>query len=195
MITEAHKDQIRRSWQLVVPIADTAADLFYRRLFELKPEYKALFPENMAAQKSKLVRMLAFVVKALDFPESAWNEDVPENEDLMLVLLALGRRHTALYKVPREGYAVVGEALLWTLDYGLGEAFTPAVKAAWAAVYKAISTTMILSASAVDPDRNLNPALGAGQAAMDGRMKAIGMSDVGRGEAPAPTAQVKGAAR
>ncbi len=180
MITEEHREHIRRSWQLVIPIADTAADLFYRRLFELKPEYQSLFPANMTQQKSKLVRMLAFIVKALDFPDSAWRESVPENEDLLLVLLALGRRHQALYKVPREGYNVVGEVLLWTLDYGLGEAFTPAVKAAWTAVYRAVSTTMILSSTAVDTNRSLEPALDAGQAAIDTRMKTLGMSDVGK---------------
>jgi hemoglobin-like flavoprotein len=194
MITEEQREHIRRSWQLVIPIADTAADLFYRRLFELKPEYQSLFPANMAQQKSKLVRMLAFIVKALDFPDSAWREDVPESEDLLLVLLALGRRHQALYKVPREGYNVVGEVLLWTLDYGLGEAFTPAVKAAWTAVYRAVSTTMILSSTAVDTNRSLEPALDAGQAAIDTRMKTLGMSDVGKAREPA-SGVAKGAAQ
>jgi hemoglobin-like flavoprotein len=193
MITEEQREHIRRSWQLVVPIADTAADLFYRRLFELKPEYQSLFPANMAQQKNKLVRMLAFIVKALDFPDSAWRDSVPENEDLLLVLLALGRRHQALYKVPREGYNVVGEVLLWTLDYGLGEAFTPAVRAAWTAVYRAVSTTMILSSTAVDTNRSLEPALDAGQAAIDNRMKTLGMTDVGKAREPA-NAVAKGVA-
>jgi hemoglobin-like flavoprotein len=178
MITEDDKEHIRRTWKLVIPIAETAADLFYRRLFELKPEYQTLFPENMAGQKSKLVRMLAFIVKSLDYPESAWREEVSEAEDLLLVLLALGRRHTALYEVPREAYGSVGEALLWTLDYGLGEAFTPQVRAAWTAVYKAVSTTMILSSTAFDPDRSLEPAFGAGQAAIESRLKTIGIAEL-----------------
>jgi hemoglobin-like flavoprotein len=178
MITEEDKEHIRRSWKLVIPIAETAADLFYKRLFELKPEYRALFPENMAGQKSKLVRMLAFIVKALDYPESAWREEVSDSEDLLLVLLALGRRHQALYHVPREAYGSVGEALLWTLDYGLGDAFSPPVRAAWTAVYKAVSTTMILSVKALDPERSLDPAFGAGQAAIESRLKAIGISEL-----------------
>jgi hemoglobin-like flavoprotein len=196
MITEEDKDHIRRSWKLVIPIAETAADLFYKRLFELKPEYRSLFPENLAGQKSKLLRMLAFIVKALDFPESAWREDVTEAEDLLLVLLALGRRHDALYRVPREAYGSVGEALLWTLDYGLGEAFSPPVRAAWTAVYKAVSTTMILSAKAHDPDRSLEPAFGAGQAAIENRLAMIGVPEV-KAAAGAPAADPisKGAAR
>lgn len=178
MITEEDKDHIRRSWKLVIPIAETAADLFYKRLFELKPEYRSLFPENLAGQKSKLVRMLAFIVKSLDYPESAWKDDVAEAEDLLLVLLALGRRHESLYRVPREAYGPVGEALLWTLDYGLGEAFSPQVRAAWTAVYKAVSTTMILSTKAKEPDTPLEPAFGAGQAAIDNRLAMIGVSEV-----------------
>ncbi len=177
MITEAHKEHIRRSWQLVIPIADTAADLFYRRLFELKPDYQGLFPENMSGQKAKLVRMLTFIVKSLDYPESAWRDSVPDSEDLLLVLLALGRRHQSLYNVPREGYAAVGEALLWTLDYGLGEAFTPEVKAAWGAVYKAVSMTMMLSSKALDPDRPIERALGVGQEAIDSRLKVLGLDE------------------
>jgi hemoglobin-like flavoprotein len=183
MITEEDKEHIRRSWKLVIPIADTAADLFYKRLFELEPRYRGLFPENLAGQKSKLVRMLAFIVKSLDFPESAWREDVTEAEDLLLVLLALGRRHEALYHVPREAYGTVGEALLWTLDYGLGEAFSPPVRAAWTAVYKAVSTTMILSAKAHEPDRSLEPAFGAGQAAIEQRLRMIGMEEIKAGAA------------
>jgi hemoglobin-like flavoprotein len=177
MISEEDKEHIRRSWKLVIPIADTAADLFYRKLFELKPEYRGLFPENMAGQKSKLVRMLAFIVRALDYPETAWREEIAESEDLLLVLLALGRRHQDLYRVPREAYGAVGEALLWTLDYGLGEAFTVQVRSAWTQVYRAVSTTMILSAAAFDPERSLEPAFGAGQADIERRLAVLGIAE------------------
>jgi len=152
MITETEKDAIRRSWKLVVPIGETAADLFYKRLFELRPEYRALFPEDLRAQKRKLLQMLAFIVKSLTWPESAWREDVPPDEDLLLVVLALGRRHSELYKIPPESYATVGEALVWTLDYGLGEAFTPEVRDAWLHVYTLLSKAMNLGSGMVDRD-------------------------------------------
>jgi len=45
-----------------------------------------------------------------------------------MVISALGRRHRDIYKVPDDAYPPVGEALLWTLDYGLGEAFTVDVR-------------------------------------------------------------------
>lgn len=150
MLTDTEKDALRRSWRLVVPIADTAADLFYKRLFELRPDYRSLFPDDMTKQKRKLLRMLAFVVKAVDFRDAEWADDVPPEEDLLLVVLALGRRHSELYDIPDESYGVVGEALLWTLDYGLGDAFTPEVKAAWTELYTSLARTMRMGSTLQD---------------------------------------------
>lgn len=150
MLTDQEKQLIQRSWRLVIPIAETAADLFYQRLFELRPEYQQLFSGDLRAQKRKLVRMLAFVVRALDWPDASWREEVSPEEDLMLVVLALGRRHKVLYKIPDESYAVVGEALLWTLKQGLGDAFTDEVKGAWAKIYGLLSKTMRMASAAVD---------------------------------------------
>jgi hemoglobin-like flavoprotein len=151
MLSDADKNVIRESWRLVLPIADTAADLFYRRLFELKPAYQALFTGDMAAQKRKLLTMLDFIVKSLDWPESAWREDVAEQDDLFLVVLALGRRHAELYKIPDAAYVTVGEALIWTLDYGLGKAFDEAARRAWTKVYSLVATAMKMGRLSVQP--------------------------------------------
>jgi hemoglobin-like flavoprotein len=142
VITDQEKASIRDSWRLVVPIAETAADLFYKKLFELRPEYRRLFPEDMRSQKRKLLAMLSFIVKALDWPDSAWREQVEEEDDLCLVLLALGRRHTDLYHVPDASYDTVAEALLWTLDYGLSKKFDAPTRAAWTHVYQLAALTM-----------------------------------------------------
>lgn len=142
MLTDAEKTIIKDSWRLVVPIAETAAELFYKRLFELKPEYRSLFPEDLSGQKRKLIVMLSFIVKSLDWPDSAWREDCDEEDDLFLVMLALGRRHTDLYRVPDASYDAVGSALLWTLDYGLGKKFDDPCRAAWTRVYTLVSTAM-----------------------------------------------------
>jgi hemoglobin-like flavoprotein len=155
MLTDSEKVAIRSSWRLVVPIADTAADLFYRRLFELRPDYRELFSLDMASQKRKLLHMLAFVVKSLDYQDADWRDDVPANEDMMLVVLALGRRHSELYKIPRESYDVVAEALVWTLHFGLGEAFTPEVQNAWVHIYTLLAKTMQMAGLAVDREQQL----------------------------------------
>jgi hemoglobin-like flavoprotein len=171
MITDTEKDVLRRTWKLVVPIADTAADLFYKRLFELRPDYAALFTGDMTAQKRKLVQMLAFIVKSLDWPDSAWKDTVTAEEDLVLVVLALGRRHKDLYRVPAESYAVVGEALLWTLDYGLGRAFDDDARAAWLHVYQLVSSAMRMGA-----------ALTNGQAAAESRAKSEALGEQALGD-------------
>ena len=118
MLTDADKRDIVRSWRLVVPIAETAAELFYKRLFELKPEYVELFPADMSGQRRKLVTMLSFIVKSLDWMQEDWEEEIDPEDDLALVVLAMGRRHASLYKIPDESYDFVGAALIWTLEKG-----------------------------------------------------------------------------
>lgn len=149
MLSEAEKQAIRRSWELAAPLGDTVADLFYARLFEIAPQYKSLFVSDMDAQKRKLMGMLQFIVTALDWPEDTWRSEVDADKDLMLVVLALGRRHLDLYRVPDESYQHVGAALLWTLDYGLGEAFTKEVRDAWTKVYTLVARTMKMGRYAV----------------------------------------------
>jgi hemoglobin-like flavoprotein len=151
VFSDSEKDIVQRSWRLVVPNADTAADLFCRRLFELRPEYRSLFGEDLSAQKRKLVRMLAFVVHSLEWREEQWREDVDPSEDLMLVVLALGRRHWDLHKIPTESYGVVGEALIWTLEHALGDAFTPATRQVWLKLYASLANTLQMGAAAILP--------------------------------------------
>jgi hemoglobin-like flavoprotein len=168
MLNDSQKKIVRESWRLVVPIADTAADLFYKRLFELRPDYRAHFKSDMAAQKRKLVAMLAFIVNALDWPDSAWRDSVSEEDDLFLIVLALGRRHSDLYAIPDAAYEAVGEALLWTLDYGLGKAFDAEARAAWTHLYTLVALTMKMGRLSVQPvedgDRAIRRIVDAGSA-------------------------------
>jgi nitric oxide dioxygenase len=121
---------VRASFERVLPIADEAATLFYGRLFELAPDVRALFPSEMADQKRKLIQALALAVRSLDEPHN-----------LMPVLHEMGARHVAYGATP-EGYALVGEALIWTLKQGLGEAFTPETEKAWENIYHVLSNAM-----------------------------------------------------
>ena len=125
---------VRDSFAKVVPIAETAAGLFYGRLFETTPEVKPLFRGDMTEQGRKLMVTLAVVVKGLD--------NLPA---IVPVAEALARRHVD-YGVLPEHYASVGVALLWTLGQGLGEAFTPEVEAAWTQAYTTLSGVMVAAA-------------------------------------------------
>jgi hemoglobin-like flavoprotein len=144
MLSDEEKKILKDSWRLVVPIMETASDLFYRRLFELKPSYRELFPADMTAQKRKLMVTLAFAVKSADWAAESWADDVSQSDDLFLVVLALGRRHGMLYKIPEDSYPVVGEALMWTLHMGLGQAFTDEARAAWTKLYRLLSSIMVM---------------------------------------------------
>jgi nitric oxide dioxygenase len=122
---------VQGSWAQVKPIADQAASLFYGRLFEIAPEVKPLFKGDMAKQGKLLMTMIDTAVAGLS------------RLDLIIGAVSdLGRRHSG-YGVREEHYAIVGEALLWTLDKGLGPAFTPDVRNAWASAYGTLSATMI----------------------------------------------------
>jgi len=142
VLNDAEKRLIQHSWRLLAPLEDTAADVFYRRLFELKPAYQQLFESDLPSHKRKLIAMLAFIVASLDWPDAAWRDAVADEDDLLLTALALGRRHTELYRVPDTAYAAFGEALLWMLDHGLGKEFTAPVRAVWAKIYGLVSTAM-----------------------------------------------------
>jgi hemoglobin-like flavoprotein len=121
---------IQKSWAAVVPIASTAADLFYERLFDLDPSLRALFPADLSVQKKKLMDMLHQVVLGLD-----------ELPALLPSVRELGARHRK-YGVAPQHYETVGSALLWTLRKGLGEAFTPEVEEAWTLAYGVLADAM-----------------------------------------------------
>ena len=129
-MTPDSKKLVQESWTLVEPIADTAAALFYGRLFELDPSLRPMFRGDMKEQGKKLMQMLTVVVRGLD-----------RLDQLVPAVEALGRRHAG-YGVRDEHYDTVAAALLWTLGQGLGDAFTPEVKAAWTEAYTLLATVM-----------------------------------------------------
>ena len=130
-MTTNEKSLVKETFAKVVPIADRAAALFYGRLFELDPSLRSLFPTDIREQGKKLMQMLGYCVGKLD----ALDELVPAVKEL-------GRKHAG-YGAEEEDYATVGGALLWTLEQGLGAAFTPEVKTAWTAVYELLAATML----------------------------------------------------
>jgi len=128
--TETDIKLVRETFDLVVPIAGVAADLFYDRLFYIAPSLRGMFPDDMRDQKRKLMVMLASAVHGLT------NIDA-----LAPQLMMLGARHAG-YGVKDWHYKTVGEALIWTLERGLANAFTPEVERAWVRVYLLVAATM-----------------------------------------------------
>lgn len=121
---------VQDSWTQVLPIREQAAALFYGRLFELDPSLRTLFRNDLTEQGRKLTAMINVAVNGLGDLASL----VPAVQDL-------GRRHVR-YGVTVQHYAIVGAALLWTLQEGLGSAFTSELREAWATVYGVLAKTM-----------------------------------------------------
>ena len=135
MVTPDEVTLVQASWKKVVPISETAADLFYGKLFELDPSLRELFPEELDEQKKKLMQTLSVCVNGLN----DLGQIVPSVQ-------ALGQRHVG-YNVKDQHYDSVGTALLWTLAQGLGEDFTTDTEKAWYKVYSLLSGTMKAAAA------------------------------------------------
>jgi hemoglobin-like flavoprotein len=141
MITTEQVELVQSSFQQVLPIADAAGTLLYERIFFLAPESRALFDEDIAPQAKRLMGAVKVAVDGLH-----------RLDEVGPFLVKLGARHVH-YGVQPELLAVGADALLWTLEQGLGEAFTSDVRDAWVAAWNVIADAM---------------ATGMRQAALDG---------------------------
>jgi len=133
-MTPQQIEMVQQSFAKVVPIADQAAVLFYDRLFEIAPDVKPMFHGDMAEQRRKLMSVLGVVVTGLS-----------RLETVLPAASALAKKHVT-YGVKDEHYPIVGSALLWTLEKGLGEAWNPELADAWTTAYGTLSGYMISEA-------------------------------------------------
>jgi hemoglobin-like flavoprotein len=129
-MTPEQRRLVQTTWLQVVPKSETAAALFYSRLFELEPGAARLFRRDMREQGVLFMQMISVIVRGLD--------DLPA---LTPAVQALGRRHVG-YGVEAADYEAVGAAFLWALQRTLGDGFGPAVQVAWASTYQMVASIM-----------------------------------------------------
>jgi hemoglobin-like flavoprotein len=122
---------IRSSFDMMWPIRRHMADLFYSRLFELAPEARRLFPDDMEQQRIKLMDMIAAIVGALD-----------QRELFQSIITHSGRQHAEFGVTPSQ-YVAFGEALIWSLERQFGAAFTPELGKAWRGLYAIVQHEMV----------------------------------------------------
>ena len=127
----AQVELVQKTFADVAPISEQAAGLFYGRLFEIAPEVKSMFKSDMVDQGRKLMSTLSVVVRGLS--------DLPS---ILPAASALAKKH-GTYGVKASHYEPVGAALLWTLEKGLGDKWTPEVASAWTEAYVTLSGFMI----------------------------------------------------
>jgi hemoglobin-like flavoprotein len=133
-MTPDQVDLVRKSFDALWPVRQRLADLFYGRFFELAPDARALFPQDIARQQLKLMDMIAAIVGALD-----------KREMFQSIITHSGRQH-AQFGVKRTHFVAFGDALLWGLEHQFGAAFTPELKQAWSALYDEVQSEMIRAA-------------------------------------------------
>ena len=144
-MTPEQKQLVKDSWAQVLPIKEAAADLFYGRLFVIYPEVRPLFKGDIKEQGRKLMAMLDTAVNSLD-----------NIEELIGPLKHAGMAHAG-YGVKAEDYDKVGACFLWTLEQGLGDAFTPDVREAWTEVYTTVAGVMIEGAAYPQAKQSVAP--------------------------------------
>lgn len=113
---------------------EIVGDVFYSKLFTDTPALRKMFPKDMNSQYCKLIDMLNIIVTRLE-----------RLDELSEEIAAMARRH-AEYGTRPAHYKMVGKALLWTLEQGLGNDFTAEVKEAWAQCYTILADAMISAA-------------------------------------------------
>jgi hemoglobin-like flavoprotein len=140
-LTEEEKWLVRQSFESAQVYADSLTKLFYGRLFDLRPELRALFKVGIEEQSRKLLDTLRIVVDALD-----------RFDDLRPQLAELGRKHVD-YGAKPEHYDLVRTTLIWTFSQALGFEFDRSTKAAWDHVLRAVAAVMLEGAYS-EPTKN-----------------------------------------
>jgi hemoglobin-like flavoprotein len=130
MSSESDVQLVQRSFEMILPMADTFAAMFYDRFFTVEPEVRPLFKSEMAVQREKVIEMLALAVHNLDNPELMQRE-----------LHDLGSRHVG-YRVETRHYAIMNEAILGALADCLGDQFTSEMQSAWENALDLLAKTM-----------------------------------------------------
>jgi hemoglobin-like flavoprotein len=134
-MTPEQIDLVRRSFDAIWPVRRKLANLFYSRFFELAPDARRLFPENMERQQLKLMDMIAAIVGALE-----------QREMFQSLIRHTGRQH-AQFGVQLSHYDAFREALISSLSEQFGAAFTPELKDAWLTLYAAVQNEMVQASS------------------------------------------------
>lgn len=129
-MTAKERQLVRESFVELGEVAEPLALLFYGRLFALEPGLRRMFPADMAGQSRKLMAMLGAAVERLE----DWEGLVPVLEDL-------GRRHQG-YGVKAHHYALVLEAMLWSIGQTLSGGAGPELRQAWRQMLVEVATAM-----------------------------------------------------
>jgi hemoglobin-like flavoprotein len=133
-VRQEQVELIRRSFETVLHAGDQASLAFYNRFFELAPETRSLFKDDIAEQGRLLIAALARIVTGLS-----------HQQDVLPTLRELAVRYVA-YGARAEHYPMVGDALLWMIDRMSSPEVDMPTREAWRAAYDLVAEAMIEAA-------------------------------------------------
>eukprot|EP00545_Synedropsis_sp_CCMP1620_P012750 CAMPEP_0119005358 /NCGR_PEP_ID=MMETSP1176-20130426/1667_1 /TAXON_ID=265551 /ORGANISM="Synedropsis recta cf, Strain CCMP1620" /LENGTH=154 /DNA_ID=CAMNT_0006957147 /DNA_START=374 /DNA_END=838 /DNA_ORIENTATION=- len=142
--------QVIESWKIVKAIDkydEVIGEMLFRRIFEIAPEVHGMFRftrdfEPGSEELYQSERFMTHAMGVIQTVDTAVSLLAPDLDPLIEILHDLGTKHAQYGALPAH-YAVVGRALIDTLDKTLGDKFTSEIKTAWARIYDIVSTTMI----------------------------------------------------
>ena len=133
-MTPEQIDLVRKSFDALWPFRRRLAEQFYGRFFELAPDTRRLFPDDMEKQQLKLMDTIAAIVGTLD-----------QREIFQSIISHTGRKH-AEFGVQKSHFVAFGDALIWGLQRQFGPEFTPEMQQAWIVLYDAIQAERMRAA-------------------------------------------------
>lgn len=123
--------RLRRSFDVLSPMADEVAVRFYASLFAAHPPIRAMFPTDMTRQRQLLMQTLTWIITHLG-----------DHKTLDESITALGQRHTG-YGAKPQHYAVVIQHLVQAMTEVADDRWTSDDRADWKAALSLIAERMI----------------------------------------------------
>jgi NAD(P)H-flavin reductase len=141
-VTDLEPRLVKESFGRLMSQGPAVMQYFYARLFTAYPDYRALFPTSMTAQRERMFAALARLVWSLD-----------NQPGCAEILGQLGREHRR-FGVTEAHYKPFFAALRDTAEHFIGPAWTPETASAWQVALTYISATM---RAAADQDAKASP--------------------------------------
>ena len=121
---------VRKTCSDVAPVADSTAEVFYQKLFQLNPALRPVFAGHLHERGRHLLETVEAAARVTDKP------------DLLASVMADLDNHQIASAAGDRRYEAIGAALILAFRQGLGPAFTPDARQAWIALFDYIDGTM-----------------------------------------------------
>jgi nitric oxide dioxygenase len=142
-MTERQINLIKDNWGTVIAYSHLAGEIFYKKLFEIKPELQSLFKNSMKEQEKKLVFAVTLLITKLN------KLDIVKDE-----VKYLSKRHIE-YGVNPEDFEPFGRALLEMLKTVYQERWNKELALAWIDLYQFIKTAIIENMESFQAEQKL----------------------------------------